>query len=154
MEKTPQLVEIGLLEELVERSHAYLWHFAMVYEKESARLKGESETESWNVIKHQKQKLIYRQCLNYCDIEVNHSLGKLWKARARSLYANADFDGLMQFRQHIEAKSFTAEGYMQLLKTRHKELQDEISKLREDTRRVRVDMIREKHVTAARMSES
>lgn len=149
--KTPQAVEIELLEELVERSHAYLWHFAMAHEKESVRLMGEPAGESWKVLKHQKQKQIYRQCLLYCEGEAHRGLAKIWAKRLDRLYARADFDGLLQLRRHIEVQSFKSSEYIELLKKRHHDLQNEITAMRESIRRLRVNIIREKQLLAPRV---
>lgn len=149
--RTPQAVEIELLEELVERSYAYLRHFTMVREKETARLAGQMVEESWKMIRHQKQKQIYRQCGGYCQEEKNRGLADIWQKRADRLYARGDFDGLLQLRQHIEVQSFRSTEYAQLLQARHRELQDEIAIMREATRRLRISMMREKQLLSPRM---
>ena len=149
--KSPQSVEIELWEELVSRSYAYLWHFAMAREKESARVMGESSRESWKAVKHKKQKHVYRQCVAYCGDEANRGLAKIWQKRADKLYAAGDFDGLLQMRQRIEIQTMAPAAYAELLQERHQQLQDEIAELRESTRQLRVSIIREKQTTAPRL---
>lgn len=149
--KTPQSVEITLLEELVERDYAYLRHFSLVRDKEAARLTCCDNHQSWPEIKHQKQKQIYRQCAQYSKAEINNSLAKLWKERGDKLYAGGDFDGLMQLRHHIEIQRLPKGNYAELLQQRHQELQEEISSIRESNRRLRVSSIREKQSISVRM---
>ncbi|GEM_PF-4260380 len=148
--KSPQSVEIELWEELVSRSYAYLWHFAMAREKETARMMGESIRESWKAVKHQKQKQLHRQSVAYCKKEPNRGLAQIWQERADKLYAAGDFEGLMQLRQRIEIQTIEPGAYAELLQERHQQLQDEIAELRESTRRLRVSIIREKQSFAPR----
>lgn len=150
MIKTPELVEIQMLEELVDSHHAYLRHFAMVHEKEAKRLHDDAEIDSWKSIRHGKQKEIHRDCSRYCEAEINRSLAEIWQKRADSLYSMADYDGLKQLRQQIEAKTFPRDRYAAILQQRYEQLQVEISELREKTRRVKVSMMREKQITSMR----
>ncbi len=150
MIKTPQIVEIQMLEELVESHHAYLRHFAMVHEKEAKRVQSAGEVESWKSIKYAKQKTIYRECSEYCAAEVNRSLAEIWQKRANNLYTKGDFDGLKQLRSQIENKSFPPVRYAALLQERYAQLQKEISELRENTRRVKVSMLRDKKMQNSR----
>ena len=151
MMKTPELVEIQMLEELVDSHHAYLRHFAMVHEKEAKRVQNAVEVDSWKSIKHQKQKEVYRECSQYCEAEINRSLANIWQVRADNFYKNADFDGLLKLRRQIEGKSFSQTRYAATLQTRYKQLQTEISELRENTRKVKVTMLRDKKISSQRM---
>jgi len=149
--QTPLTVEIKMLEELVARGYAYLWHFAMAREKEASRLMaGAYEGESWKVVKHQKQKKIFRQCEGYCKEEFNRGLARIWQRRAEKLYAAGDFDGLLDLRRHIETQSFKPAEYKQLLQQRHHDLQQEITEMRDAARRHRVIAMREKQVLSPR----
>ena len=133
--------------------YAYLRHFATARDKESSGLPNADGDEylSWQEIKHQKQKQIYRECGAYCKAEMNKSMAKLWRDRADVLYANADFDGLMQLRKHIEVQRIPAESYANILQERHKLLKGEIESIRESNRSLRVNSIREKQMVSARM---
>ena len=136
-------VEINMLEELIERGYAYLWHFAMAREKEAQRYEHPLVSlDSWKALKHQKQKQIHRLCISRSTEEKSTRLAKIWQKRADKLYASADLGGLLQLLAHIEAHNLSAEEYVELLKKRHQGLQLEITELRESTRRLRLNNIR------------
>lgn len=140
-----QSVKIRLLEELVERNYAHLWHFAVSREKEAERAHHDlPATETSMAIKHRQQKRIYRDCVAYAAREESRVLCRIWKDRADDMYAAADFVGLVALRRLIEAHLFESEEYFDILEERHKILQADIDTIRESNRQIRVEKTREK----------
>ena len=142
--RTPLSVEIECLEELIEKSYAYLWHFAITREKEIQRIAPHLSIDtSWQTLKHQKQKQLHRECVARCLEEPSRTLGRIWEKRANKLYAEGDFGGLIQLLQKIENQNLEPTDYAELLKQRNMSLQDEINELRESARQIRISSVKQ-----------
>lgn len=133
-------LSIKLLEELIERHYAHLWCFVMICEN---HLTQENNPTSAR-LRHQKQKMIYRDCLSLIEKDRRPMIAKMWKERAELCYEKADLSGLLKLRQQIESRQLNRHDYHQLLQARNDKIEYEISEMRELARRLKISSLRSK----------